>query len=159
MICQHDRPTVGLARNDRADGVLAQRDARATARQCGARAAAHRPRHIRVCDHAIFLALHRTDGASACWKKQVKIDDGPERLVPSQGGTNGSNPPPSSERDARSTAEVREHLSHKLMQFCVIDHLSLLPVRLSQPHLGPASPSTPKADLPTTSWTVIAFAG
>jgi hypothetical protein len=41
---------------------------------------------------AIFLALHRTDGASACWKKQVKIDDGPERLVPSQGGTNGSNP-------------------------------------------------------------------
>ena len=41
---------------------------------------------------AIFLALHRTDGASACWKKQVKIDDGPERLVPPQGGTNGSNP-------------------------------------------------------------------
>ena len=64
MICQHDRPTVGLARNDRADGVLAQRDARATARQCGARAAAHRPRHIRVAIIAIFLALHRTDGAS-----------------------------------------------------------------------------------------------
>jgi hypothetical protein len=41
---------------------------------------------------AIFLALHPTDGASACWKKQVKIDDGPEGLVPSQGGTNGSNP-------------------------------------------------------------------
>jgi len=159
MICQHDRPTVGLARNDRADGVLAQRDARATARQCGARPLRIARGISAFAIIAIFLALHRTDGASACWKKQVKIDDGPERLVPSQGGTNGSNPPPSSERDARSTAEVREHLSHKLMQFCVIDHLSLLPVRLSQPHLGPASPSTPKADLPTTSWTVIAFAG
>ena len=92
MICQHDRPTVGLARNDRADGVLAQRDARATARQCGARPLRIARGISAFAIFAIFLALHRTDGASACWKKQVKIDDGPERLVPSQGGTNGSNP-------------------------------------------------------------------
>ena len=31
LICPHDRPTVRRARNDSADGVLAQRDARATA--------------------------------------------------------------------------------------------------------------------------------
>ena len=29
LICMHDSPTVRWARNDRADGVLAQRDARA----------------------------------------------------------------------------------------------------------------------------------
>ena len=92
MICQHDRPTVGLARNDRADGVLAQRDARATARQCGARPLRIARGISAFAIIAIFLALHRTDGASACWKKQVKIDDGRERLVPPQGGTNGSNP-------------------------------------------------------------------
>jgi hypothetical protein len=38
--------------------------------RCGARAAAHRPRHIRVGVIAIFLALHRTDGASAGWKSR-----------------------------------------------------------------------------------------
>src|SRR6516165_6110275 len=40
-----------LAWNDNAGGVLAQRDARATACQCGACAAARCARHIRTCHH------------------------------------------------------------------------------------------------------------
>ena len=105
LICPHDRPTVRRARNDSADGVLAQRDARATADAA--------PAPLRIARgisafaiFAIFLALHRTDGASTCWKKQVKIDDGPERLVPPQGGTNGSNPTCSSAESANQQYRI-----------------------------------------------------
>jgi len=33
------------------------------------------------------------------------------------------------QRDARGTAEIREHLSHELMQFGVVDHRQNLPAQ------------------------------
>ena len=57
LICPHDRPTVRRARNDSADGVLAQRDVRATADAA--------PAPLRIAHDisalgiiAIFLAPH-----------------------------------------------------------------------------------------------------
>ena len=66
--------------------------------------------------------------------------------------------------DAYRTPEIVQHLPYELMQLCFINHvllplLSLCPCGFSQPQRKPVSPRTPSADLPTTSCTVIEFAG